>query len=357
MMLGDLGASVIKVERPGQGDETRGWGPPFAENGQSAYFRSINRNKQSLAANFADPADRELLLRLIAGADIVLENYLPGALARSGLDADALLTQYPRLIWCTISGFGPESHRPGYDFVVQAESGWMAITGEPDGNPMKHGVALVDVMTGKDATIGLLATLAARERAGAAGLSAAERRVHVTLQSSAVSALVNVAQNALVSGQPSRRWGNAHANLVPYQLFAALDRPLVIAVGNDTQWLAAVRALGLPHLADDPALATNAGRLAQRELVVAQLAGQLATQPAQVWIERLDAAGVPCGLVRTVQEAVAERLREEHGSVTDAARVGMPPLWNGTVRLGPPDCGEHTVTVRENGWRSFENAE
>jgi len=355
MMLGDLGASVLKVERPGAGDETRGWGPPFAENGQSAYFRSINRNKRSLAANFTDPADRALLLELIAGADIVLENYLPGALARSGFDADALLAQHPQLIWCTISGFGPESQRPGYDFVVQAESGWMAITGEPDGDPMKHGVALVDVITGKDATIGLLATLAARERAGAAGLPAAERRVHVTLQSSAVSALVNVAQNGLVSGQPSRRWGNAHANLVPYQLFRAADRPLVLAVGNDAQWRAAVEALDLPDLAADPALATNAGRLAQRERVVARLGEQLATHPANHWMERLDRAGVPCGLVRSVQEAVADRLDEGNFSVTDAARVGLPPLWNGAVRLGPPDCGEHTVTVREKGWASFEN--
>lgn len=355
MILGDLGASVLKVERPGVGDETRGWGPPFAENGQSAYFRSINRNKLSLAANFADPADRELLLQLIAGADIVVENFLPGTLARNGLDADALLAEFPRLIWCTISGFGLQSERPGYDFVVQAESGWMAITGEPAGTPMKHGVALVDVITGKDATIGLLAVLAARERAGAAGLPPAERRVHVTLQSSAVSALVNVAQNSLVSGQPSRRWGNAHANLVPYQLFDAADRALVLAVGNDGQWAAAARALDLEELADDAELATNAGRLAQRDRVVARLAERLATQPAQHWIARLDRVGVPCGLVRTVQEAVAARLHEEDFSVTEAARLGLPPLWRGAVRLGPPECGEHTVTVREKGWHSFEN--
>jgi crotonobetainyl-CoA:carnitine CoA-transferase CaiB-like acyl-CoA transferase len=355
MILGDLGASVLKVERPGVGDETRGWGPPFAENGQSAYFRSINRNKLSLAANFADPADRELLLQLIAGADIVVENFLSGTLARNGLDADALLAEFPRLIWCTISGFGLQSERPGYDFVVQAESGWMAITGEPAGTPMKHGVALVDVITGKDATIGLLAVLAARERAGAAGLPPAERRVHVTLQSSAVSALVNVAQNSLVSGQPSRRWGNAHANLVPYQLFDAADRALVLAVGNDGQWAAAARALDLEELADDAELATNAGRLAQRDRVVARLAERLATQPAQHWIARLDRVGVPCGLVRTVQEAVVARLHEEDFSVTEAARLGLPPLWNGTVRLGPPECGEHTVTVREKGWHAFEN--
>jgi crotonobetainyl-CoA:carnitine CoA-transferase CaiB-like acyl-CoA transferase len=354
MMLGDLGASVLKVERPGLGDETRGWGPPFAENGQSAYFRSVNRNKLSLSVDFSSPDDLALLVELIAEADVVLENFLPGSLIRKRIDSDALLARYPRLIWCTISGFGAESQRPGYDFVVQAESGWMAITGDTEGEPMKHGVALVDVITAKDASIGILAALAARERAGAAGLSPDRRRIHVTLQSSAVSALVNVAQNALVSGLPSRRWGNAHANLVPYQLFPTADRPLVLAVGNDAQWLAAVLALNLPDLAGDPDLATNAGRLAQRERVVQRITQQLAGQPAHHWIARLDQAGVPCGVVRTVQESVADRLREENLTVTEAARVGLPPLWNGVVRLPPPDCGEHTVTVREKRWGAFE---
>lgn len=355
MMLGDLGASVIKVERPGGGDDTRGWGPPFADDGQSAYFRSANRNKLSLAANFADPDDRRLLLDLIAEADIVVENFLPGALARSGIDADELLSAYPRLVWCTISGFGAHSTRPGYDFVVQAESGWMAITGDPDGDPMKAGVAMVDVTTGKDAAIGILAVLAARERAGSAGVPAAERRVQVTLQSSAVAALVNVAQNTLVSGREAARWGNAHANLVPYQLFRAADRPFVLAVGSDAQWVTAMRAIGLPMLADDPALATNAGRLARRDAVVAQLAEHLATDVAAHWMARLEAASVPCGIVRTVAEAVAERLHDEDFSVTHAARVGLPPLWNGAVRLEPPHLGEHSVTVREKRWRAFGN--
>jgi len=216
-------------------------------------------------------------------------------------------------------------------------------------------VAMVDVTTGKDAAIGILAVLAARARAGAAGLPVSERRVQVALQSSAVAALVNVAQNALVSGQEAARWGNAHANLVPYQLFRAADRPLVLAVGNDAQWVAAMRAIGLPALAADAALTTNAGRLAQRDRVVASLTEQLATQPAAYWMERLDRAGVPCGLVRTVQEAVAGRLAEEDCRVTTAARFGLPPLLEGTVRLGPPDCGEHTVTIRGKGWAAFEN--
>lgn len=355
MMLGDLGAAVIKVERPGVGDETRGWGPPFAADGQSAYFRCANRNKLSLVADFSAPDDRALILSLIADADVVLDNFLPGALARSGIDADALLAQYPRLIWCTISGFGPESRRPGYDFVVQAESGWMAITGEPAGDPMKVGMAMVDVTTGKDATIGILAALTARERAGAAGLPPEARRVHVTLQSSAVAALVNVAQNTLVSGRDAARWGNAHANLVPYQLFRAADRPFVLAVGSDPQWVAAMRAVGLPALADDPALATNAGRLAQRERVVAELGAHFATAPAGEWMAALDAAGVPCGLVRSVSEAVATALADDGYDVTKAARVGLPPILHGRVRLGPPQLGEHSVTVREKRWAAFEN--
>ncbi|MCE2899966.1 MAG: CaiB/BaiF CoA transferase family protein [Gemmatimonas sp.] len=346
MMLGDLGASVIKVERPGAGDDTRGWGPPFAPDGQSAYFLSCNRNKLSLAADFRDDTDRTLLLELLSEADVVLENFLPGVLSRYGLDPGALLAQFPQIIWCTVSGFGPDSERPGYDFVVQAESGWMAMTGEPDGDPMKVGVAMVDVTTGKDAAIGILAALTARERARPQRLPPADRRVHVTLASSAVAALVNVAQNTLVSGRPARRWGNAHANLVPYQLFRAADRPMVLAVGNDAQWVAAMRALGLPDLADDEALRTNAGRLAQRDRIVSRLSAHMRTADSIEWIRRLDAAGVPCGLVREVHEALEP--------VTASARTGMPPLWNGRVRLEPPGLGQHTVTIREKRWRIFD---
>lgn len=345
MMLGDLGAQVIKVERPGVGDETRGWGPPFAPDGQSAYFLSINRNKRSIAANFADPADQQLLRELIADADVVLENFLPGALHRYGLDADSLLSQNSRLIWCTISGFGPESQRPGYDFVVQAESGWMAITGEPEGDPMKTGVALVDVITGKDAAIGLLAALLGRERAGAAGLPAADRRLQLALMQSATAALVNVAQNALVSGTEAGRWGNAHANLVPYQLFHAADRPMVLAVGNDGQWQVAARALGLDDLAADPTLVTNAGRLAHRARVVEAIAGVIGQRSAADWMARLDAVGVPCGVVRGVAEALA--------GVTVSSRTGVSPLWNGQVYLEPPTLDQDGVSVREKRWSIF----
>ena len=340
MMLGDLGASVLKVERPDGGDETRGWGPPFDERGESAYFLSVNRNKLSVAADFANRADVELVRKLAEEADVVVENFRAGTLERRGLGARALMARNPRLVWCTISGFGPEETRPGYDFVVQAESGWMSITGEPDGAPMKHGVALVDVLTGKDAVISILAALVERSTSGRG------RLVQVSLEASARAALVNVAQNALVSGSPPRRWGNAHANLVPYQLFDAADRPLVIAVGSDGQWLACARVLGLDELAADDSLRTNAGRIAGRARIVTAITEALRERPAAEWVARLDAAGVPCGVVRTVPEALAES-----GA---SALTGMPPSVEGRVRRPPPLLGEHTQAVRARGWGAFD---
>ncbi|HEX5971475.1 MAG TPA: CoA transferase [Gemmatimonadaceae bacterium] len=340
MMLGDLGASVLKVERPEGGDDTRGWGPPFDERGESAYFLSVNRNKLSLTADFANAADVELIRTLATEADVVVENFRAGTLERRGLGAGELMARNPKLVWCTISGFGPDAARPGYDFVVQAESGWMSITGEPGGEPMKHGVALVDVLTGKDAVIAILAGLVAR---GATGRG---RMVHVSLEGSARAALVNVAQNALVSGLPPRRWGNAHANLVPYQLFEAADRPLVIAVGSDGQWVACARALGLDTLAADAALRTNAGRIAARERVVTEITRALKGLTASEWVARLDAAGVPCGMVRTVPEALAES-----GA---SGLTGLPPSVEGRVRRAPPRLGEHSRLVRERGWGAFD---
>jgi crotonobetainyl-CoA:carnitine CoA-transferase CaiB-like acyl-CoA transferase len=339
MMLGDLGASVLKVERPEGGDDTRGWGPPFDERGESAYYLSVNRNKLSLTADFADPADAELIRKLASEADVVVENFRPGTLERRGLGAVELMKRNPRLVWCTITGFGTESSRPGYDFVVQAESGWMSITGEPGGAPMKHGVALVDVITGKDAVIAVLAALVAR---GATGRG---RMVHVSLESSARAALVNVAQNTLVSGTPPKRWGNAHANLVPYQLFDAADRPMVIAVGADGQWIACARALGLDGLASEDVLRTNAGRIAARERVVTAVTRKLTERTAAEWVALLDAAGVPCGVVRTVPEALAKS-----GA---SALTGLPPSVEGSVRRVPPRLGEHTAVVRERGWDAF----
>ncbi len=343
MMLGDIGADVIKVERPGQGDETRGWGPPFDADGESAYFLAINRNKKSIAADLSNETDRTVVLDLIRDADVVLENFLPGSLARLGLDPRDLLDQNPSLIWCTISGFGPESTRPGYDFVIQAECGWMAITGEPDRAPMKTGVAFADVIAGKDAAIAILAAVAERS---AGSLSTGKRLINISLADSARAALVNVAQNVLVSGNEAKRWGNAHPNLVPYQLFQAADRPFVIAVGSDRQWRACVEALGLRDLAGDEALATNAGRVKNRDRVVAALADRVAEMGAQHWIDRLQSVSVPCGVVRTVSEAL-------EGTDADAL-TGVPPSVPGSVRMHPPRLDEHGDTIRTLGWRAFQ---
>ena len=340
MILGDLGADVLKVERPGTGDESRGWGPPFDSRGESAYFLSTNRNKLSVAADLELAADRALLEHLIAGADVVVENFRPGTLERRGLGADAMLARHPRLLWCTITGFGLASARPGYDFVVQAESGWMAITGDPLGAPMKVGVALADVLAGKDAAIAILAALAGARRG--------ERRLSVSLLHSATAALVNVAQNALVSGLDAHRWGNAHPNLVPYELFAAADRPIVIAVGSDAQFATCARALGLESLASDPELATNAGRLAARSRVSDTISAMVRSAPAAHWISRLENAGVPCGVVKPVLEALRE--------VDASPLTGVAPQSPGAVRLPPPRLDEHGALVRAEGWAAFVRA-
>jgi crotonobetainyl-CoA:carnitine CoA-transferase CaiB-like acyl-CoA transferase len=341
MTLGDLGADVLKIERPGEGDETRGWGPPFDARGESAYFLSVNRNKLSAALDLDAEDDRLLLHRLVAGADVVMDNFRPGTLERRGLDPARLVAVHPRLVWCTLTGFGPHSHRPGYDFVVQAESGWMAITGEPGGAPMKAGVALADVIAGKDAVVAILAALAGRDRLPPEG-----RRVAVSLAHSATAALVNVAQNALVGGEEPRRWGNAHPNLVPYQLFGTADRPIVIAVGNDAQWQACCRALERPDLAADAAYATNAGRVRGRERLTAVLGATLRERGAEEWLDRLSGHGVPAGIVRPVGEALAD--------VGADPLTGVAPLPPGTVRRPPPRLDEHGGAVRRHGWRAFE---
>ena len=340
MMLGDLGARVIKVERPGLGDDTRGWGPPFDERGESAYYLSVNRNKKSIALDLDSPGDLAILAELAAGADVVVDNFRPGTLERRGLDPDALVEANPRLIWCTITGFGEESSRAGYDLVVQAESGWMAITGDPGGDPMKVGVALADIIAGKDAAIAILAALAARDT-----LSPDERRIHISLAASATAALINVAQNALVTGRDARRWGNQHPNLVPYQLFHAADRPMIIAVGNDSQWKACANALELADLESDSSLATNAGRLEGRDRLVEAVANRLREKPASEWTSVLDQAGVPCGVVRSVLEAL--------GDVEASPLTGIAPSVPGSVRLPPPRLDEHGNELRSKRWQGF----
>lgn len=342
MTLGDLGARVIKVERPGTGDDTRGWGPPFDDRGESAYYLSVNRNKKSIALDLGTDADRAIIRDFAERADVVVDNFRPGTLERRGIDPGQILEASPRLIWCTISGFGQSSARTGYDLVVQAESGWMSITGEPDGDPMKVGVALADIIAGKDAAIAILAALASRD-----SLEPAERRIHISLSASATAALINVAQNSLVTGHDAKRWGNQHPNLVPYQLFHAADRSMVLAVGSDAQWKLCADALGLHDLARDESLRTNAGRLEQRDRIVAILAETLRQRRAEEWIVLLDRVGVPCGLVRTVLEALE--------GVEASAFTGIAPSVPGSVRFPPPRLDEHGDAIRSRGWSIFDD--
>jgi crotonobetainyl-CoA:carnitine CoA-transferase CaiB-like acyl-CoA transferase len=342
MILGDLGADVVKIERPGSGDESRGWGPPFDARGESAYYLCCNRNKLSVAADLDDERDQQLVRRLIADADVVVDNFRIGTLATRQLDPAELLARHPRLVWCTITGFGAGSSRPGYDFVVQAECGWMSITGDTGGAPMKTGVALVDVLTGKDAAIAILAALAGGRRG-----SPEERRLFVSLRQSAIAALINVAQNSLVTGRGAGRWGNAHANLVPYELFEASDRALVIAVGSDAQFAALTRALRLAVL-EDPRFVTNAGRLAHRAEVVAAIRARVATKRAAEWVSLLEEGGIPCGVVRSVVEAL--------GDVAASPLTGVAPLQPAQVRRPPPTLDEHGALVRAAGWDAFARA-
>jgi crotonobetainyl-CoA:carnitine CoA-transferase CaiB-like acyl-CoA transferase len=343
MHLGDLGAHVVKIERTGTGDESRAWGPPFDARGESAYYLCCNRNKLSIAVDLAVAADRNLVRELIAAADVVMDNFLPGALAKLGLDPEALVAAHPRLVWCTVTGFARAPGRPGYDYVVQAESGWMAITGEPGGEPVKVGVALADILAGKEAVAATLAALAGLR----AGLPV-ERRLTVPLYETAVAALVNVAQNALVSGAATRRWGNAHANLVPYESFPTADRTIVIAVGNDAQFVALVSVLGSAALRD-PRFGTNAGRVTHRSEVVMHIRAALAARPASEWLAALDAAGVPCGRVNTVEEALAQ--------VEASPISGVAPQPPGRVRRPPPRLDEHGALVRQHGWQAFTIAD
>ena len=342
MRLGDLGADVIKIEHTGTGDESRGWGPPFDKRGESAYFLCCNRNKLSVAADFTVPADAALVRNLVASADVVMDNYLPGALGRRGLDPATLVAQHPKLVWCTITGFGTESNRPGYDYVVQAEAGWMSITGEVNGEPMRAGTALVDVLTGKDALAAVMTTLTG-VRAG----FDVERHVTVSLYHTAASALINVAQNLLVSGKDPSRMGNAHANLVPYQLFHAADGPFVMAVGNDGQFAAVVKAFGVPPLAD-PRFATNAGRVTHRVELIGMMSTHIATHPVAHWVDTLQRIGVPTGAVRNVRDV----LRDVAGSPLS----GIPPYAPGVVRRPPPRLDQHGELVRAEGWNAFAHA-
>jgi crotonobetainyl-CoA:carnitine CoA-transferase CaiB-like acyl-CoA transferase len=352
MLLADLGADVIKVERPGVGDETRTWGPPFA-GGEAAYFLAVNRSKRSVALDLRDARAQEAVLRLAERADVVLENFGAGGADRLGVGYDRLSAARPGLVYCSIAGFR-ESARPGYDAVVQAESGLMAVTGAPDGEPTKVGVALVDVLAGLNAATAILAALHRRDETGEGA------RIEIALLDVALASLVNVAQAALVTGMEPARHGNAHASIAPYEPLRTADGSILVAAANDGLFAALAGALGRPELALDPRFATNALRVAHRAELVAELERTLAARPSAAWFEALDAAGVPAGRVRGVLEALgdAELLDVEHPAAGRLPLVPSAPRLDGEpprVPAPPPLLGEHTREVlREAGLAEHE---
>lgn len=355
MMLGDFGADVIKVERPGSGDQARGWGPPFIDS-ESAYFLSNNRNKRSVVIDFNRTRGLELLHRLIGTADVFLTN-LPrrDSLVRRGLDYESLSARHPRLIYGSISGYGwsgPRAEMPGYDLIAQAEAGTMSLTGEPDGEPMRYPIAIADITTGYNATTGILAALLARERTGSGQF------LEVSLFDSQVAWLANVGSGYLNTGRQPRRWGNQHPNIVPYQVFRASDgRHFVVTVGTEALWERFCRVLGIEKtLARDPRFATNADRVAHREELIPQIEKIFATRPAAQWIEQLRGADIPAGLVQSVGEAFADPQTEarrlvvelEHSRIGRARSIANPARLSGTsptYRMAPPALGEHTRQV------------
>jgi crotonobetainyl-CoA:carnitine CoA-transferase CaiB-like acyl-CoA transferase len=298
--LADLGARVIKVERPGTGDDTRSWGPPYSENGTATYFESVNRNKESITLNLTDPGDRATARALACKADVLVENFKVGTLDKLGLGHADLVRDNPGLITASISGFGSAggAEIPGYDFVVQALGGLMHITGEADGEPMKAGVALVDVLTAKDATIGILAALRRRELTGEGA------HLEVNLLSSLQGALVNQVQAHLGAGKEPSRLGNVHPSIAPYQTLRCSDAPLAVACGNDGQFTRLCAELGCPELADDERFATNPQRVRHRDTLQADLEAALSTDTAANWQRRLTAVGVPAGKVATIGEGI-----------------------------------------------------
>ena len=327
MLLADLGAEVVKVERPGDGDETRSWGPPFAA-GESAYFLAVNRGKRSVALDLARPDAQEALRRLAATADVIVENFRPGTAERLGAGYEQLARENPRLVYCSITGFGDA--RPGYDFVVQAESGLMAVTGEAGGEPMKVGVAVVDVLAGYAAATAILASL----------LEGSGGRIEISLADVARSALVNLAQNALVTGEEPQRHGNAHASIVPYQTFATADGTIAVGGANDGLYRRLCAALDRPDLLR---FATNPERVERREELVAQLSQTFAKATADEWVERLEAAGVPIAKVSGVLEALDGHTFSVDHPVAGRLRLVPSPL--GAATRPPPRLGEHTREV------------
>ena len=353
MVLGDLGADVLKVEHPERGDDTRHWGPPFAGS-ESAYFLSINRNKRSIGIDLKDPDGLERIEKLAAGADVVIENWRRGALEKLGLGFEKLKRANPDLVYCSITGFGPgpDEDRPGYDFLVQARGGVMSITGQPDGEPTKVGVAIADIVCGLFASNAILAALHRRSVTGEGA------RIEVPLFESTLGWLANRGQEYLTSGEETGLIGNAHPSIVPYQTFDASDKPLVVAVGNNTQFANLCEVIGRPELAEDERFATNPDRVANREALIPELQSEFSERPAGEWADDLRAAGVPSGPVNTLADVLADEhllgsgmlQGLNHPSAGHLKMLASPILIDGerlSIRRPPPILGQHT----EEGWR------
>jgi crotonobetainyl-CoA:carnitine CoA-transferase CaiB-like acyl-CoA transferase len=354
-LLADLGAEVIKIERPGTGDDTRHWGPPWfgeGDNRVAAYFLSCNRGKKSVAIDFSQPDGANLIGQLAAVADVVVENYKVGALAKFGLDEGSLRAANPRLVYASITGFGqdgPYADRAGYDFIIQGMGGLMSVTGlpddEPGGGPMRVGVAVVDLFTGMYTAVSILAALYRREKTGDG------THIDMALFDTQLAMLANQVSNALVSGKDPSRQGNTHPNIVPYQSFDAADKPLIIAVGNDRQFMKLAALCGHAEWAADERFATNAARVANRTELVGLISGCIRQKTAAEWFEQLDTAGIPAGPINSISEALADVQAQHRQMVRNIAGVplvGSPVRLDGTrvdSDLPPPGLGEHTAEV------------
>ena len=352
MMLGDMGADVIKVEPPGAGDDTRSWGPPFAE-GESAYYLGVNRNKRSMTLNMAVKSGQDVLAGLIRKADVLVENFKVGTLEKWGFSNDWLKENAPRVVRCSITGYGstgPKAGLPGYDFILQAESGLMSITGERDGEPMKYGVAIVDVCTGMLACNSILAALNARHTTGRG------QHVEVSLFDSGLAMLTNVAANHLISGKDAGRFGNGHPNIVPYTAYPTRDDRIAVAVGNDGQFAKFSAVLGHAGWASDARFIKNPDRVLNRDALDDLIKVELKREGAEAWIEKLMAAGIPCGRINSVAQALAAPhaiardmvTSVEHPTAGNIKMLGIPFRFSDTpasIRRAPPLLGQHTEAV------------
>ena len=352
MMLGDMGAEVIKVEPPDKGDDTRGWGPPFVA-GEAAYFLGVNRNKRSLTLNMAVPAGQKILAGLVEKADVLIDNFRIGTLEKWGF-TDAWFEQHaPRLVRCSITGYGstgPKAALPGYDFILQAESGLMSICGEPDGGPTKYGVAIVDVCTGMLASNSILAALNARHRTGKG------QKVELSLYETSLAMLINVASNYLTAGRNAGRFGNGHPSIVPYTTYQAADAMIAIGIGNERQFGRVAEVLGHPEWAKDPRFTSNRARVENRDVIDGFINEALSHDDADVWLDKLKAVGVPCGRINSVADALddphtaARDMIEtvEHSTIGALKMLGIPFKFSDTacsVRRAPPTLGQHNDEI------------